>query len=229
MKIQHTASHQPTQQSVPTGAIVCACYGVTTASETAEVCTTGRIHTWWCKRSQKLMAGDTKDHRGESTATLLNGCIVFSLFMFTPINMCSQPWSGNLFVVGSNAEKLITVQSAENSWLRACSKNCTCISLPLGKTVGKAMQSWGGTLGRAVSQASQHPSKGTRGSQAPPLAEEQLAVDRDWEESYLFGSVATDWTWMSLYQPAVTGLSGLFFLLHRRRGHGVGRRHAGMV
>lgn len=61
------------------------------------------------------MAGDTKDHRRESTTILLNGCIVFSLFMFTTINMCSQHWLGNVFVGDSNAEKLITVQSAENS------------------------------------------------------------------------------------------------------------------
>lgn len=80
----------------------------------AKVCSTGGIHTLQYKLGQKLMAGD-KDHRGEPTDILLNGHNVFTLFMFLCIDICSQSWSENLFVVGSNAERHATVQSTENA------------------------------------------------------------------------------------------------------------------
>ena len=67
------------------------------------------------KLGQKLMTGYIKDHKGEPTNMLLNGHNVFTLFMFMCIDMCSQPWSENRFVVGSKAERHITVQSAENA------------------------------------------------------------------------------------------------------------------
>lgn len=79
----------------------------------SEVCSTGRTHTWKCKLGQKLMTGDIKDHRRESTSIWLSDHIVFSLFMFTPLDMCSQLWLGNLFAVGSHAERRITVLSTE--------------------------------------------------------------------------------------------------------------------
>lgn len=62
------------------------------------------------------MAGGIKDHRGESTAILLNGHIVFSLFMFTPRDMCSQPWWGDSLCSGQqcrDSELLKVLRTAQ--------------------------------------------------------------------------------------------------------------------